>query len=194
MRKIMAIFALAGFLLAQPVLCGAESLWQNNRKNNIYQDVKARNVGDILTIIISETSNATRSGTANNTKDASISLSAGSGSLLGWLTAHGANTKDSFKTAGNIANTSKLTANITVQVVGIQPNGNLLLSGAQTIKQNKDTQTITITGEVRPQDVSADNTVLSNYVANSQIAVTGKGPIMRKQRQGILTQIMNFLF
>jgi flagellar L-ring protein precursor FlgH len=147
-----------------------------------------------LTIIISETSNATRSGTANNSKEADISLGAGSGSLLGWLTAHGARAEDSFKTAGNISNTNRLTANITVQVVGVQPNGNLLLSGTQSIKQNKDTQTITITGEVRPQDVSSNNTVLSNYVANSQIAVTGKGPIMRKQRQGVLTQIMNFLF
>ncbi|MDR3349134.1 MAG: flagellar basal body L-ring protein FlgH [Acidaminococcales bacterium] len=194
MKKTIALFALTSLLLARPVLCEAESLWQNNKKDNIYQDVKARNVGDILTIIISETSNATRSGTANNSKDASVNLSAGSGSLLGWLTAHGANTKDSFKTSGNITNANRLTANITVQVVGIQPNGNLLLSGTQSIKQNKDTQMITITGEVRPQDISSNNTILSNYVANSKIAVTGKGPIMRKQRQGILTQIMNFLF
>jgi flagellar L-ring protein precursor FlgH len=193
MKKVILAASVAAFLLTQPLLTGAESLWQNGRRN-IYQDLKAGQVGDILTIIISESSNATRTGTANNSKEAKVGLSAGTGSLLNWLTAHSASANDSFKTSGNITNTNKFTANITVQVVGVQPNGNLLVSGTQSIKQNKDTQIITISGEVRPEDISSNNTVLSNYIANAQIAVTGKGPIMRKQRQGILTQVLNFLF
>ncbi len=194
MNKIIFSLILTFLLALQPVICSAESLWQSNKRSSIYQDVKARNVGDVLTIIISENSNATRSGSANNGKNANVNVGAGSGSLLGWLTAHGAEMSDSFKASGNITNTNRFTANITVQIVGVQPNGNLLLSGTQSIKQNKDLQTITITGEVRPEDISSNNTVLSTYVANAQIVISGKGPIMSKQRQGILTQVLNFLF
>ena len=194
MRKWM-LFCLAVLAFAmQPATVGAESLWQDNsRLANIYQDVKARNVGDILTIVISETSTASRTGSANNSKKADLSLSAGTGSFLDWITAHGVNGSDSFSAQGNINNSNKVTASITVQVVGVQPNGNLLLSGTQSIKQNKDLQTITLTGEVRPEDISNGNTVLSTYVANAKITIDGKGPIMRKQRQGIITQVLNFL-
>ena len=194
MKKILLLATVACLALFQPTPADAESLWGSNQRSNIFQDVKARNVGDVLTVVISETSNATRSGRADNSKRASVDVSAGTGSLLSWLTAHNASMSDSFQSSGNLTNTNRLTANITVQIVGIQPNGNLLISGSQSIRQNRDVQTIKVTGEVRPQDISINNTVLSSYIANSQIAVTGKGPIMRKQRQGILTQVLNFLF
>jgi flagellar L-ring protein precursor FlgH len=151
-------------------------------------------VGDILTIVISENSNATRTGKADNSKKASLDLKAGVGSMLNWIAAHNASMADNFQSSGNLTNTNKLTANITVQVVGVQPNGNLLVSGSQSIRQNSDVQTITVTGEVRPEDISNANMISSTKVANAQIAITGKGPLMRKQRQGIITQILNFLF
>ena len=93
-----------------------------------------------------------------------------------------------------MTNTNKVSGRITVQVTEVKPNGNLVISGTQTIKQNKEEQKITVTGEVRPQDISTSNTVLSSYVANARIQVDGKGPIANKQQQGILTQIWNILF
>ena len=81
-----------------------------------------------------------------------------------------------------------------MQVTEVKPNGNLVVSGTQSIKQNADLHTITITGVVRPDDIAADNTVLSSYVANAEMKFDGKGPINAKQRQGILTQIFNILF
>lgn len=194
MNKLVIALFLACAFLFQPLVCDAESLWQDNRKASLYTDVKARNIGDLLTVVISESSNTTRTSSANNGKSADVEVSAGSGSLLKWLTAHGASQSDSFKANGSISNTNRFTANITVQVIGVQPNGNLLIAGSQSIKQNKDLQTITITGEVRPEDISSNNTVLSTYVANADIVIGGKGPLMRKQRQGILTQVLNFLF
>ena len=194
MKKLMVALTLSCAFLLQPLVCNAESLWQDNRRSSLFQDVKAKGIGDILTIIISESSNSTRSSSANNSKSADFDVSAGNGSLMKWLTAHGASQEDSFKASGNISNTNRFTANITVQVIGVQPNGNLLVAGSQSIKQNKDLQTITITGEIRPEDISSNNTILSTYVANADIVISGKGPLMRKQRQGILTQVLNFLF
>ena len=68
------------------------------------------------------------------------------------------------------------------------------MSGTQSIKQNNEEQKITVTGEVRAEDITPDNTILSSLVANAQIRIDGKGPIAGKQRQGIITQVFNFLF
>lgn len=172
-------------------IASAESLWV---ENSLYSDTKASRVGDLLTVLINETSTATRSGTANNSKDASLSLEQGKGSLLDWITAHSVGGKDSFKTQGNISNTNNVQASITVQVVQVLPTGNLAIQGIQEIKQNKDVQKIVITGEVRPLDIKSDNTISSRYIANAKIDIVGKGPITDKQRQGFLTQLWNFLF
>lgn len=173
----------------------AESLWADNSSTaNLFADHKARAVGDILTIIVSENSNAVRSGQANNSKTASANLDAGVGAFKILGGGASASSKDSFKATGSISNSNNVSAKLTVQVIEIKPNGNLVVSGTQTIKQNNEEQKITVTGEVRTDDVTVDNTVLSTYVANAEIKINGNGPINAKQRQGILTQILNFIF
>ena len=101
---------------------------------------------------------------------------------------------DSFSTKGSINNTNKVSARITVKVIEVKPNGNLVVSGTQNIKQNGESQTITISGQVRPSDIQADNTVYSSFLADAKLNVSGSGPLANKQRQGILTQIWNWLF
>ncbi len=183
---------LTGYINTSPIL--AQSLWSDQSPAaNIYADHKARAVGDIITIVISETSSAVRAGKTNNSKSADVQASAGSG-IFKWISSASAGSSDKVNTSGSVSNTNVVKARMTAQVVAVKPNGNLLISGNQSIKQNKEEQKITITGEIRPQDIAADNTVLSSYVANAQIKINGHGPIAAKQRQGFLTQIFNFLF
>lgn len=188
-RCVVLGFLIAALSLAPQIK--AASLWSDGA--NLYADHKARAVGDILTIIISESSSAVRTGKASNSKSASGEVSAGTG-IFSWIAAADMASKDSFSAQGSISNTNKVSAKMTARVVEVQPNGNLVISGTQSIKQNGEEQKITVTGVVRPEDVSADNTVLSSYVADAQIRIDGHGPIASKQRQGILTQIFNFLF
>ncbi len=101
---------------------------------------------------------------------------------------------DNFSSKGSINNTNKVTARITVKVIEVKPNGNLVISGTQNIKQNGESQTITLSGLVRPSDIQADNTVYSSSIADAKLNVAGNGPLASKQRQGILTQIWNWLF
>lgn len=192
-KKFICLIVL-GLLIVGPlgtVKSEAASLWSDNA--NLYADHKARAVGDILTIIINESSSATRTGKASNSKSASADASAGTG-IFRWIAGASMDAKDSFSAQGSIANTNKVSAKMTAQVVKVEPNGNLVITGTQKIKQNGEEQKITVTGVVRPDDVSADNTVLSSYVADAQIFIDGHGPIAGKQRQGILTQLFNFLF
>lgn len=170
----------------------AESLWADSN-SSLFADHRAHAVGDILTILISESSTATRAGSASNSKSSSSSMSAGSG-VFTFLNGASFGGSDSFSAKGSINNTNTVSGKITVTVQEIKPNGNLVVGGKQSIKQNGEEQVINITGVVRPEDISADNTISSYYVADAQIRIDGHGPMARKQRQGILSQIFNFLF
>ncbi len=189
--RILVVIMVAGIVLAGQPLASAASLWSD--QGSLFSDRKARAVGDSLTIIINESTSASHSGSASNSKSGSTTMNAGTG-LLTFIDNASASSNDSFKSDGKISNTNAVSGRITVQVMAIKPNGNMVISGTQTIKQNNEEQKITISGEVRPEDVTSDNTVMSYNVANAQLKIDGKGPINSKQKQGILTQIFNFLF
>lgn len=172
----------------------AASLWSDNSSaSNLYADRKAHGVGDIITIVISESTTATRSGSTSNSKTASGSADAGVGPLT-FIPSTSYGTSDSTKTSGSISNSNRVTGTITVSITEVLPNGNMLVSGTQTIKQNGEEQKITVNGTIRPDDITPENTISSSYVANASIKIDGKGPISNKQRQGILSQIWDFVF
>lgn len=185
-----ACFGLFVFLSAG---AGAASLWPEDSAGSIFADRKARYVGDSLTIIINESSKASMSRSAKNSKSGSNTLQAGTG-VFDFLASASASGSDNFKASGDNSNVNTVSGKVTVQVVEVKPNGNMVVSGTQTILQNKDEHKITITGVVRSDDVTADNTVLSSLVADAQLRFDGKGPLNAKQRQGILTQIFNIIF
>jgi len=196
-RRAKGLFSFVlGFLcLIVPIIsiASAESLWSDAGNYNMYSDRKAHAIGDTLTILINENSSANRAGTAANAKTSSTTLNAGVG-IFSVLTNASAGNSDKFAANGSIANTNSVNAKMTAQVTGIKPNGNLIISGTQSIKQNGEEQKISVSGTVRTEDISTDNTVLSSSIGDAIIRVDGKGPIAGKQRQGILSQIFNFLF
>lgn len=194
MRKLIGFLVILTFIIAPAPYARADSLWADNTPtSNLFNDHRAHAVGDVITIIINETSSAKRAGSASNKKNASTNLEAGT-SLITFINALSGSSSDKFSADGSLSNTNNVTGRITVKVVEVQPNGQLMIKGTQTIKQNTDEQTITITGVVRPEDVTANNTVASSNVADAMLKIEGKGPLAGKQRQGIFTQIFNFLF
>ena len=178
---------------AAPVF--AQSLWSDHvgGESMLFADHKARNVGDILTIVISETATASMTKASNNSKSGKTELGAGVG-IFGFLAAASASGSDSFKANGSATNTNRATGRVTVTVTDVLPNGNMVVGGTQSIWQNNNEHKITLRGVVRRDDVTYANTVPSTQVADATIHFDGKGPINAKQRQGILTQIFNFLF
>lgn len=189
MRKLAILVML--FVSFSISAADASSLW--NDGGSLFRDRKAHTVGDTITIIISESSTAKRSGDTANSKSSNVNLAGGTGKL-DFIPALGASYGDGFKASGSVSNTNTVTARLTVHVTEVKPNGHLVVSGKQSIKQGADEQRITITGTIRPDDVTADNTVLSTYVSDAEIKIEGEGPLAGKQRQGILSQIFNFLF
>ncbi|MBR2215581.1 MAG: flagellar basal body L-ring protein FlgH [Selenomonadaceae bacterium] len=192
---LMMPVMLAAVFLLQPAMASAQSLWG---KGNVYAfgyyaDRKARNVGDILTIVISERTTASQTKSSSNSKSGSQSLGAGTG-IFDFIKAASISGSDNFTADGSASDTSRFTGNVTVTVTEILPSGNMVVEGVQSIWQNKNEHKITIKGVVRPDDITTANTVPSTKVADATLRFDGKGPLNAKQRQGILTQIFNILF
>jgi len=200
-KKLAAALALglaassAWGLYAAPVQ--AKSLWldegEGYEAHNIFVDRKARHVGDIVTIVITENTTTSQTKSTSNSKSGNTQIQAGIG-IFDFLKAASAGGSDSFKADGSASNTAAYRGNVTVTVTEVQPNGNMVLEGTQSIWQNRDEHKITFRGICRQDDVTANNTIPSTKIADATVRFDGKGPLNAKQRQGILTQIFNFLF
>lgn len=195
LKKFFAAILVAAFLISTSAVPNVEakSLWADNSSWGMFADKKARDVGDILTIIINESTTQTASKSRTNKKDANVDLRGGTG-IFHFLEMARAGYSDNFKADGSAKDTNSFMGQITVTVIEVLPNDNMVVEGTQSIWQNKDEHKITIRGIVRRADVSSSNTVPSSRVADATLKFDGKGPLNAKQRQGILTQIFNILF
>ncbi len=191
-KKFLAAIMIAAFVMVGGT-ADAKSLWVDNGFMSMYSDKKARNVGDILTIVISESTTQTATKSRSNSKSGSINVGTGTG-IFDFIRAFSASGSDSWKADGSATDTNRFTGQITVTVVEVLPNGNMVVEGTQSIWQNRDEHKITLRGVIRRDDVTMNNTVPSYKVADATLKFNGKGPLNAKQRQGILTQIFNFLF
>jgi flagellar L-ring protein len=196
-RKWLAGMLAAAFAVGSVApAVSAESLWKNPSgypTRNVFADHRAMNVGDIVTIIISETTTTSATRSSANEKSGSVSIGAGVG-IFDFLKAASASGSDKFNAKGSASSTNRTIGNVTVTITEITPAGNFILEGTQSIWQNRNEHKITFRGMCRPEDISATNTVLSTRVADATVRFDGKGPLNAKQRQGILTQIFNILF
>lgn len=101
---------------------------------------------------------------------------------------------DSFQSDGSTSRGGSLTAKITTRVVETMQNNSMRIEGRQKITINGEEQEIVITGIVRNEDVAPDNTILSTFVADAEIAFTGTGIVADKNNPGIITRLFNWLF
>ena len=98
---------------------------------------------------------------------------------------------NSFKGQSKSAQSNSLQGNISVSVVKVLPNGNLMVRGEKWVMLNNGNEYIRVTGVVRSEDVNADNTVLSQRVGNARIQYGGTGDFANTQERGWLAQFFN---
>lgn len=186
----------------------AESLFKAETlaDGTLYSDQVARRAGDLITIMVKETTSVSeRHKTENkreNTIDARINLVPGSdqtpasvgSSSIGRLPALSAESEKDFKGEGKIEAQGEVKAVITGRVIDVLDNGNLLVEGRRTVRVNLDTKTILITGIIRTADIQANNTVMSEKLHNFQVSIEGEGPLTRSGREGWLGEILDILW
>lgn len=169
----------------------AASLW--NQSKSMYSDERAYKAGDILTIIVSENATATQQASTDVSQTNQAAVGAGTG-ILDFINPFAFDESDSSSAAGNTSRSGNLSAKVAVRVVKVLPDGNLKISGMKEIIINDERQKINLSGIIRPEDISAGNTIQSNYIANLDINYEGKGVIANKQKPGIITRILNWFF
>lgn len=160
-------------------------------------DIRARGVGDILTVALAETFTATKSQSTSSSKadGFDIDLPVGVPNLLtGGLSkeadAFNMGTAQSFAGAGAAAQSNSLTGYLTVMVTRVFDNGNMEIMGQKKLRLNNGDEYIRLTGLIRPEDVSATNLVASNRIADAEIVYVGAGEIADSGRQGWLSRGM----
>jgi flagellar L-ring protein precursor FlgH len=165
--------------------------------SSLFSDHKSFAVGDILTVHISESSRATSSSQSrtNRQMDQAMNINAGQGALnFIPLTGMGNSASNNFRGDANTTRDASLTSRMTVRIVDIDVNGNLIIEGSRVVTINGEEETTTLKGIVRSQDVGSDNTVSSHNIADAQISYTGKGAINEASRPGLFTRVFNYLF
>lgn len=193
MHKKIGWILITLLLISLPV--GATSLWSDAAPNaSMFADRKASMIGDTITILIEEETTAQNKAGTSTSKDTEVGVNAGVGPIFKAIEAANGGYSDSYSSSGTTTRSNMLTAKMTAQVVEVKPNGSLVISGSQSIKVNGEDQKITVTGTIRPDDISPSNTVLSTALADAQIKVDGKGSIGSKQKPGILSRLFGWLF
>jgi flagellar L-ring protein precursor FlgH len=169
------------------------SLFKENYVNNIYSDSKAHRVGDIISVVLSENTQAQKNATTELTKENSASL----GSVVGLGGApitfkgdsleFGYNQNSDFSGDSSSDQSNSLSGNISVHVLRVLPNGNLMIRGEKWMSLNNGDEYVRLTGIIRAQDISSSNTIMSSKVANARIQYAGTGTFADVQEQGWLS-------
>jgi len=185
------------------------SLWSEASVSNLFNDIKARKIGDVITVRIVEDPEAKLD--ANTKTSRASSIGAARLKFLGYMKALAnknpnlaqnpgtddlisASLASKFDGQGSSDRDGHVKAYISAVVEKVLYNGNLYIRGNRKIRVNNETQYITLSGIVRPEDISSSNEVSSTYVADANISYSGIGPLADKQQPGWLGRILDHVW
>ena len=156
---------------------------------------RAAQVGDVITIILTERTQGTSQSTSNTNREGSLSLTPPTTGPLSLfrpsdVAMGGAN---EFQGRGQTAQANSLTGELTVTVEEVLPNGTMRVRGEKRLRINRGNEAIRLSGIVRPGDLTSDNRVLSTRIADARIDYLGRGEIARSSRMGGLQRFFNIL-
>jgi flagellar L-ring protein precursor FlgH len=195
-NSITAVLAALALSTALP----AQNLFAQARGGgSIISDLRARAVGDILTITIQEKHSVKNEDKTERSNDTSLAarLEAYSLSdktfLANSLPRIDIRKESSFNGDSKQDSASDVRASIAVIVIDVQPNGNMVVAGSRTVQVNDETKTLKISGIVRPLDISQANSITSAQVADARIAILGEGGSTRAVTRGPLGTLFDTL-
>lgn len=178
----------------------AGAIFQAGSFRGLFEDRRARLVGDVLTIQIQEKHSARRSSNSSLDRsgkvEAKISMlpfASPTSSKFARLQAQG-DSDNTFEGKGATGTDNEFTGSITVTVIEVLPNGNLVVSGEKQVGINQNVETLRFSGVVNPVTVLPGNVVSSTQVADARLEVRGRGDIDRAQTTGWLSRFfLSFL-
>lgn len=192
-------FFLTTVLTAATVVCLAanarsQSLWRDDASKTMFADKRATGIGDILTVIIQESTTASKDNKTATSKGSGVDASLSSFfyptsvnpalTVGGQLPALKFAGKSDFSGSGTVNNSEKIIGHVGVTIVDVLPNKNLVVEGRRETAFSGEQQTIILRGIVRPDDIAANNTIYSYNIADAKVQIIGKGVINDSTRKG----------
>ena len=186
-------------------ILNADSLWSPNQ-GTLYRTSHLPNVGDVVTVYVSNQTSAIQEAGTDTSKRSELGADIydlwdqysvdGSSAMKSDRQMKNSQIRgnDAYRGLGKTTRKSAVKAVISAVVTEIFPNGNLFVVGKHSINVNDETEIIQISGIVRPQDISQNNSVFSYQLAHAEISVKGEGVVGSKQTPGVLTKMFNWVF
>ncbi|TJY63315.1 flagellar basal body L-ring protein FlgH [Sinimarinibacterium sp. CAU 1509] len=186
--------------MAPPPVIADGSIYRADNNIVLFEDRKARQVGDILTILLVEKTDASKSANTSTSKGTSIGINpptiAGRPVTVGGTEVlnFDVGTEQSFEGSGDSNQSNALSGSLSAMVTRVMPNGNLVISGQKQIALNQGSETVSVEGIVRPADIQPGNTVTSDRIANAKIKYGGKGVVDGANSMGLVARFFNAFF
>lgn len=170
------------------------SIFSNSSYAPLYAGTRARAVGDALTILLVESTTASKTVGSQSQRSGGISITPpAAGPLSVNPDALKASNDSSFKGSGNASQTSSLSGSLSVTIAEVRSNGTALVRGEKRMLVSQGNEWIQVSGIVRLSDIDPDNTISSTKVADARIEYSGKGALQRATKQGWLGQFFNMI-
>ena len=172
------------------------SLFSAENSRDLYDDARPRGLGDIITVMLDESTSATKNATADLSKqnDAILDpVTMGGEELVvdNSSLSYGLNNANNFSGSSAANQSNNLSGTITVEVVDVLNNGNLVIRGEKWLTLNTGNEYIRLSGVIRPDDIGAENMIASNRISNARIEYSGTGSSKDTQEPGLLARFFN---
>ena len=168
-----------------------DSMLVEHTYRSLVAEDKAAHVGDVLTVIVQEAASASSSADLRAERSFRVAAQMTASKAEPYSAAAATDTRSDG--VGRTQRSGRLLAQLSVSVTDVKENGDLLVRGEQSLRINGEEQLITLTGVVRPRDISEGNTVVSSRIADAKIQFHGKGFVARQSRPGWLARFFSLL-
>jgi len=191
MRCLGMLLVLASTL---PAAVRGDSLYAPGTFRPLTVDRKAFGAGDVITVQVFETSSASTSTDTSTQRENGMSAGMGSSAISGGRPVSGSLAiGGTFDGGGTTQRANRLLTTLTVTVREVLPNGDLRLEGEQRVKVNEEEHIVRLAGRVRPEDVSAENVVISTRLADGRIEYVGDGDLASRGKKAWWRRILDWV-
>ncbi len=183
------------------VVSAPGSLWQPDaRFADLFADARARRVGDIVMVVISESSSAEKE--AETEADRTNKIDSSITNLMGIPLEHSvlgttispsvaASSSSSFEGTGKTSRKGDITGSVSARVMRVLPNGDLMINGKKQIRVNGEIQYLILSGIIRPEDINASNSIMSTAVADMRLDYYGRGIMGDQMDRGLISKVLD---
>ena len=171
----------------------SQSLW-NGSRTDLFSDQRAAKIGDVITVLIAINDKATFGNTSGRAQNSEIKgginfTNQQSNTMTQWNPQADLTSSSTAQGQGSIDRSENIKLSVAAVVTDVLPNGNLIISGSQEVRVNYELRLLNVAGIIRPIDISRNNTISYDEIAEARISYGGRGRIMEVQQPGFGQQL-----